>query len=471
MPAPLLLPSIGELVGGRYRVERFLAEGGMGVLFAARHVELEEEVALKFLRPDLMAADETLAPRFLREARATIKIRSEHVPRILDVASARANGLPYIAMELLSGEDLEQQLERDGPLPVMRAVEYMLQALEALGAAHALGIVHRDFKPANLFVATRLDGTPCIKVLDFGIAKVLDPGVDPCRTETSALMGSPRYMAPEQMRAMHTVDERADVWAVGTTLYELLTGEPAFVGETLTAVCASVLEDEPSPIRARRPDVPRELERVVRRCLAKRVDHRFANVAEVAAALSPFAESTSARESAARIARVRGLSSHASGSLPAPSSRPRSTGSVSDRRASPAASTQATWGTAAGEPRRGKRLLQIGSVAGALLLVVTFVTAMLAGRSRTSRARLTTAGGGEAAPSATTAPEIAPASAAGVPAPIEPSEPPSVASAREPVPSARVVRATPRPPPSATHMEPRPAKPEPPPANLWNDRK
>ncbi len=182
----------------------------MGIIALGRHVELDEPVAIKFLKPDVVAADAsgTLASRFVREARATIKIRSEHVPRIFDVTTLDA-GVPYIVMELLVGEDLDKRLERDGPLPITFVVDLLLQSLEALAAAHALGMVHRDLKPANLFVATRLDGTTCVKVLDFGIAKLVDrtgAGIDTGLTDSHAAMGSPRYMSPEQMRSARDVD-------------------------------------------------------------------------------------------------------------------------------------------------------------------------------------------------------------------------------------------------------------------------
>lgn len=273
------LPAPGSLIGNKYLLERYIAEGGMGVVAVARHLELDEPVALKFLKPAIVAADlsGSIAGRFLREARATIKIRSEHVPRILDVTTLDV-GVPYIVMELLEGEDLDQVLERHGPLPVPFAVDLLLQSLEALAAAHALGMVHRDYKPANLFVSKRLDGTTCVKVLDFGIAKLVDRNgtdADPALTAANAAMGTPRYMSPEQMRSARDVDARADIWAVGTTLYELLAGQPPFDGESLTHICAAILQDEPPPLTAdaaasRRPGGPRGRRETLSREAARR---------------------------------------------------------------------------------------------------------------------------------------------------------------------------------------------------------
>jgi serine/threonine-protein kinase len=172
-------------------------------------------------------------------------------------------------------------------------------------------MVHRDFKPANLFVSQRLDGTSCIKVLDFGIAKVAEaPGesVDQKLTGTAAVMGSPRYMAPEQMRSMRDVDARADIWAVGTTLYELLTGTGPFHGESLPAICASILQDEPAPMHRLRPEIPAALDAVVARCIAKRPDDRWPDVGELAAALAPFGSGPASFELAGSVARVRAAS-------------------------------------------------------------------------------------------------------------------------------------------------------------------
>jgi serine/threonine-protein kinase len=383
------LPPAGTLVGGKYLLERYIAEGGMGAIASGRHVELDEPIALKFLKPEFVGQDKsgTLCGRFVREARATLKIKSEHVPRIFDV-STLPDGIPFIVMELLSGEDLDKRLEREGPMAVAVAVDVVMQSLEALAAAHALGMVHRDFKPANLFVSKGLDGSDVVKVLDFGIAKLVDQNGagDQGLTGTSAVMGSPRYMAPEQMRSSRDVDARADVWAVGTTLYELLVGEPGFNGETLTQVCASILQDDLGSVCVRRPDVPPGLDEVVRRCTAKRASDRYANVAELAAALAPFGAQPTAYESARRVARVLGVAGRASdpgahattiamgsGSTPelARPSYPGNAGTSgfgTNPGTTGSGATQTTWGTTpAGQPGT-KKLWVIGSIAGVVVL-------------------------------------------------------------------------------------------------------
>nr|HMR07207.1 serine/threonine-protein kinase [Polyangiaceae bacterium] len=215
----------GDILAGKFRVEKLLGSGGMGMVVAAHHLQLDEPVAIKFLLPEALT-NAAAVGRFAREARAATKIKSEHVVRIIDIGSFDS-GEPYIVMEYLNGQDLSQLLAARGPLPPDEVAEYILQACEAIVEAHVLGIVHRDLKPANLFVAARMDGTPLVKVLDFGISKV-STGPDLSLTETSALMGSPLYMSPEQMASAKSVDARTDIWALGVILYELVTGKPPF---------------------------------------------------------------------------------------------------------------------------------------------------------------------------------------------------------------------------------------------------
>jgi serine/threonine-protein kinase len=243
--------------------------------------------------------------RFLREAKAAIRIRSEHCVRVLDVGTLDT-GAPYMVMEYLEGQDLSAIGEAQKQLPIPDVIDWVLQAGEALAEAHALGIVHRDLKPANLFLTRRADGTPSVKVLDFGISKQAASGADAGVTKTQAVLGSPRYMSPEQMRSTKDVDARADVWALGAVIHELVSGAPPFDADTMTALCAAILQDPPRSLRASRPDAPPELEAVVRGALEKDRDRRFANVAQLAAALAPFG-SASSRASAERIARVLGV--------------------------------------------------------------------------------------------------------------------------------------------------------------------
>jgi serine/threonine-protein kinase len=292
---------------GKYRIERVLGMGGMGVVVAATHVTLEERVAIKFLLPHALSNAEAVA-RFLREARAAVRIKSEHVARVTDVGQLE-NGSPYMIMEYLDGADLGSIAHRRGALPIEDSVEYVLQACEAIAEAHALGIIHRDLKPANLFVVQRADGTPSVKVLDFGISKVAGlsasagSGSDLGMTKTSTIMGSPLYMSPEQMASARDVDPRTDVWALGAILYELLAGKVPFQADTITQLCAMILQQPAPALRNARPDAPEALQGVIQRCLEKDRNLRYANVAEFANALAPFAPRR-ARISIERVTRV-----------------------------------------------------------------------------------------------------------------------------------------------------------------------
>jgi serine/threonine protein kinase len=282
---------LGQVLAGKYRLDHVLGVGGMGVVIAATHVSLELPMAIKFMSPAMMS-DGLGIRRFLLEARAAARIRSEHVVRIFDVASL-PDGAPYIVMEKLDGIDLGQLLEQRGWLPLAEAIDYVLQAAEAVAEAHAAGIVHRDLKPSNLFCSRRVDGSPLIKVLDFGVSKLLRGSQVALRSEASTgphvVVGSPVYSAPEQLRAPSSVDARADVWALGVILYELVAGRPPFRGDDFVGICAKVENAPVEPLRMLRPEVPPEFSEVVARCLAKQRDQRFQTVAELAAALGPYA--------------------------------------------------------------------------------------------------------------------------------------------------------------------------------------
>jgi serine/threonine-protein kinase len=294
----------GDVLAGKYRVERVLGVGGMGVVVAATHLQLEERVALKFLVKDALESADAVA-RFAREARAAVKIKSEHVARVIDVGTLET-GAPYMVMEYLEGGDLSQVVQAQGPLPIEDAVEFILQACEAIAHAHVLGIVHRDLKPANLFLIRRPDGTNAVKVLDFGISKVM-PGKgsssDNAMTRTRAIMGSPLYMSPEQMTSTRDVDGRTDIWALGVILYELLAGRPPFSADTMPQLCGLILSGPTPSIRTIRPNIPPGLDAVLRRCLEKDPTRRYPNVAEFAAALAEFAPRR-ARASIDRVGRV-----------------------------------------------------------------------------------------------------------------------------------------------------------------------
>ena len=294
----------GDVLAGKFRVDKVIGIGGMGVVVAAHHLQLDEKVALKFLLPHALESEEAVA-RFEREARAAVKIKSEHVARIIDVG-ALEDGRPYMVMEYLDGGDLDAWVRQKGPLDVEQAVEFVLQACEAIAEAHALGIVHRDLKPANLQCIRRPDGLLSVKVLDFGISKVTGhaaSGIHLGITKTQSLMGSPVYMSPEQLQSSKNVDARTDIWSLGVILFELIAGRPPFTGETMPQLVLKVMSEPAPGLRELRPEAPEALERVIHRCLDKDLDKRYPNVAELAADLLPFGPER-ARASADRIARV-----------------------------------------------------------------------------------------------------------------------------------------------------------------------
>jgi serine/threonine-protein kinase len=285
------------VLAGKYRVDRVLGVGGMGVVVAATHLQLQQTVALKFALKEALASNPAAIERFLREARAAVKLKSEHVAKVLDVGTLET-GAPYMVMEYLDGADLGQVVQRQGALSVEASADYVLQACEALAEAHSLGIVHRDLKPQNLFLTQAVGGSALVKVLDFGISK-MTMGVDSALTKTSSIMGSPLYMAPEQMRSARKADVRSDIWALGVILFELLTGEVPFNADTMPELCLKVVSDPPRAIAELRNDVPVGIVEAINKCLAKDPNDRYQNAAELASALEPFAPAAS-RNAAAR---------------------------------------------------------------------------------------------------------------------------------------------------------------------------
>ncbi|MBN1609528.1 MAG: serine/threonine protein kinase [Polyangiaceae bacterium] len=295
-PSDAQLPQPGDVIADKYRVESVVGTGGMGVVFAARHMQLDQCVAIKVLM--LPASDERRSEavvRFLREGRAAAALRSDHVVRIHDVGSLDS-GMPYMVMELLTGCDLASLLSHLETLPVEHAVECVLQAGDAIAQAHQQGIIHRDLKPSNLFVTTRSDGSTLIKVLDFGISKSLqDRQIEGELTDTRTVLGSPFYMSPEQVRGAKHVDHRTDIWSLGAILHEALSGRPPFEADTLPAACAAIVADAPRSLRPTRADVPERLEAIVLRCLQKDPSQRYACVDDLLRALRPFSACGSGR--------------------------------------------------------------------------------------------------------------------------------------------------------------------------------
>jgi len=419
----------GEILAGKYRVERVLGVGGMGVVVAATHIQLEERVALKFLAKEALDSAEAVA-RFGREARAAVKIKSEHVARVIDVGTLET-GAPYMVMEYLDGGDLSQVLQAQGALPVEEAVEYILQACEAIAHAHVLGIVHRDLKPANLFLIRRPDGTNAIKVLDFGISKVM-PGKgsssDNAMTRTRTVMGSPLYMSPEQMTSTRDVDGRTDIWALGVILFELLAGQPPFSADTMPQLCGLILSGATPSIRAVKPTVPPALDAVLQRCLDKDPARRYPNIAEFAGALADFAPRR-ARVSIDRVARV------------IQSASMTTSGVVVGGSSSGQIQTGGSWAETkeALVVRSGKKALWLGIV-GAAVAVVFFVVLRRAAAPVETTTVLKPQPVPAAAPSPIPAP---PAETAAVVTPVSSS----LAAASASAPAAAVTAAAPKPEP------------------------
>jgi serine/threonine-protein kinase len=347
----------GEVLAGKYRIERVLGQGGMGVVVAAMHMQLNQRVAIKLL---LEGATDEVVERFQREARAAVRLKCQHVARVIDVGEL-PNGAPYMVMEYLEGNDLQQIVRASGALSVPDAVLYMLHACEAIGEAHSIGIVHRDLKPANLFLTRAADGTSAVKVLDFGISKTAEAegseGEGMSLTKTTAVLGSPLYMSPEQMKSARSADARSDIWSLGAILYELLTGGVPFNAMTFTELVLMVNMEVPRSIATIRNDVPPALEAAVLKCLEKKPDNRFANVAELAFALAPYGppQALASADRVARTLEAAGLASTGPRSLGMARTEPAPGGSITALSSSAATPTEA--------PARGRLVPIVGAIA------------------------------------------------------------------------------------------------------------
>jgi serine/threonine protein kinase len=288
MPAPedALLPPPGAVIDGKYRIEQPLGKGGMGVVVRALHLRLNSPVALKFLRPNVVR-DPVAVARFTREALSAARLTSEHVARVYDIG-ALPDGAPFIVLEYLEGETLGEALQRTGPMAPSDACAHMVQLCDALAEAHAKGIIHRDLKLANLFLTARPNGKTVLKVLDFGISKLMTEGPLDDITATNAVLGTPAYMAPEQLQGTHAVDPRADLWSAGVCLFRLLTGMPPFDAETLANLVLKVLTQDAPSVLTHRPELPPGLAAVVKRCLEREPTARYSSASELAEALTPY---------------------------------------------------------------------------------------------------------------------------------------------------------------------------------------
>jgi serine/threonine-protein kinase len=385
----------GDVLAGKYRVDRMLGMGCMGVVVAAQHLTLRQPVAIKFMLPGKGSTDEQYT-RFLREAQASARLKSEHVARVFDAATLES-GAPYLVMELLDGRDLAAELAARGTLPIAEAVDYVLQACEAIAEAHAAGIIHRDIKPANLFLVRAPSGRAIVKVLDFGISKWTE---EVQMTHEQAVLGSPLYMSPEQMRTSTKVDARADIWSIGAVLYELIAGQPPFPGQTLMELYTQVNFQPPTPLAKSRPDAPANLEAVLLQCFEKERDRRWPSLAELSATLVPFGTAPRAALSAERIAESLGkqvapVRPTAVGLPPEPLAAP----AVSEVSATANALSRSSAGLV--PPKRSRAPLAVGAAVAAVGLVAAGVWLS---RGAASGGRTGPAGSGSAiaGPSVTT---------------------------------------------------------------------
>ncbi|MEZ4220452.1 MAG: serine/threonine-protein kinase [Polyangiaceae bacterium] len=442
--------SPGDVLVGKYRVERLLGQGGMGVVIEATHVALGERVAMKFLLPEL-AKDPEATERFLREARAAVRIKSPHVAKVSDVGTLD-NGAPYMVMEFLEGQDASELLQKHGVMALPDAVDLLVQACDAIAEAHSYGIVHRDLKPANLFITRHADGSPFVKVLDFGISKVMDERQVSQLTRTTATLGSALYMSPEQIRQTRSVDHRTDIYALGVTLYELLSAAYPFDADTFPALCVEIATGTAVPLGTRRSDLPPQLLAVVERAIARDPKTRFQNVGEFCLALEPWAN-PGALTLIQRVARL-------TGALPQGEFAAGATGHHPAAPANAHASTNSQFGQASTNPtlttRRTSPALVAALVAVPMLLLLGGGGIWLA----MSRAK-------DSAPTATmdsatvAQPPQAPAAAP------KPAPQPSAPVIEAPSPAASASTPTPVAPPKSTPRPkgmPKPAPPTPAPA-------
>jgi serine/threonine-protein kinase len=279
----------GTVLAGKYRVVRTIGRGGMGLVVEARHTQIDTRVAIKILLREFLAFPEAPS-RFLREARNASRLESHHVARVTDVGTLET-GEPYMVMEYLAGEDLAYHLDsQQDPLPIQDAIDYVAQACDAIAEAHQAGIVHRDIKPANLFLTRRSDGSAVVKVLDFGVSKVVgDAEGGMTLTQTTMILGSALYMSPEQMQSAKKVDQRTDIYALGVCLYEMLSRKLPYYADSFPELCAKIFTQPPTPLKELRPEIPEGLVQAVERALTREPDKRYQSVAEFVQALSPYA--------------------------------------------------------------------------------------------------------------------------------------------------------------------------------------
>ena len=423
---------IGRTLDDRYVIERLLGQGGMGAVYEARHAGTGRRVAVKIIL-GAGAQNEDHVARFQREARAVGAAESDYIAQVFDTGRDRESGAPYIAMEFLEGEDVQALLDRLGPLPVDLALRIALQACLGLERAHAAGVIHRDIKPANLFLSRKEQGARVVKLLDFGVAKIAAPGAeDHGLTKTGAMIGSPLYMSPEQARASGAIDARSDLWSLGITLFQCISGRRPNdgvqgLGELLLTLCST-----PAPwLQTVAPWVPAEVAQVVRRALTIDPAARYGSASELAGslrALLPYGHAIVDLMLVPLGATTRSFTA------PQPQPAPQQAQSQPQALAVSAAVSPITLGTTGHDPRavapaqRRSIALVAGGAAGLLLFGVGgFLLARAPG------APVTTPAAGGASVVAVAAP---PVSAATTASPLASAAPePSVVAAPVPVPA------------------------------------
>jgi tRNA A-37 threonylcarbamoyl transferase component Bud32 len=402
------IPKPGEVLAGRYRVEGLIGTGGMAAVVSAVQLDLDRRVAIK-LMPPRGAQSPITVERFMREARAASAIHSDHVVKVYEVGRLDS-GAPFLVMEFLVGVPLAKLIQRRGLLPLAEGLDYVLQACVAVAHCHAIGVVHRDLKPENIMVLENPGQRGHVKVLDFGISKAdwFETEHTPSLTGTTDVFGTPTHMSPEQVRSARNVDHRTDIWALGVVLYEVATGRPPFIAESLPAMAAMIVSDDPLPPSTLRPEIPADVERLILRCLAKRQDQRPQSVQAIARELAPFL----APASLPHVERI-----FAVAEAPAQGSAAASGAFV------PVRSTSSAWGTTQGRGQRRRGLLRVGA---ALLVALSAaaVLSMLVFRFTTPSASV------EALPAAQTTAEAVPAApATAAPPEVKPAVPAPSASA------------------------------------------
>jgi serine/threonine-protein kinase len=396
------------VIDGKYRIDQVLGRGAMGVVVSATHLRLNERVAVKFLHTrstqnGSKGADD-FQSRFEREARVSARLRNEHITRVVDAGLWR-DRVPFMVMEYLNGTDLREILKKSAPLPIDLALDYAVQVCEGIAEAHANGVVHRDLKPPNLFITRRPDGSDLVKILDFGISKwtTRDAEVTDL-TETGVVLGSPKYMAPEQLFGAANVDSRADVWSIGAIVYEMLAGRAAFDFTTFSRICAELSTDRmPPSLSEQRPEIPKALDAAVMRCFVRSPAARHQDVSDLAGALldaveAPLAASTRHRI-ASTLGRRDGPESHPGAVGPLSGSALITTGSLSSKRMTAAKTVSSPVPAAP----KGRGVPVIVMLVGLVSLLALLAGAWVVARSRVAERR--------AAP---------PAAAASVAAPVQP---------------------------------------------------